>query len=175
MKYIHIPKRRILAVSPVSRGFAFVVFEEPHHLLDWGIVRCRNRTKTKTGWSFARSQCVQKIGGFLGRYQPTLVIMEDCGDPSSRRCHDVQRFLDSILNFTVKKKVPVRTFSSEDVRKAFQGYHATNKEQTARIIARYFPELMPLPRHRDISIGEDARMSLYSAMALIFTLLQSEE
>lgn len=175
MKYVHIPKRRILAINPVSRGFGFVVFEEPHHLLDWGVVRCRKRAKTKTGWSFARSECLQKIGRHLSRYQPTLVIMEDCGDPSSRRCHDVRRFLDSILNFTVSKKVPVRTFSPEDVHRAFQGYHATNKEQMAHIIARYFPELMPLPKHRGIYIGEDARMSLFSAMALIFTLLHTEE
>lgn len=175
MKYIHIPRRRILAINPVSRGFGFVIFEEPHQLLDWGVVRCRKRTKTKTGWSFARSECLQKIGRHLSRYQPTLVILEDCGDPSSRRCHDVRRFLDSILKFSVSKKVPVRTFSPEDVRKAFAHYRAATKPEIASVIANYFPELVPLPKHRDIFVGEDARMSLFTAMSLIFTLLSSEE
>lgn len=175
MKYVHIPRRRILAINPVAQGFGFVVFEEPHQLLDWGVARCRKRTRTKTGWTFVRSECLQKIGRHLARYQPTLVLMEDCGDPSSKRCHDVRRFLDSILKFSVSKKVPVRTISPDDVRKAFTHAQANNKEDVARVIANYFPELLPLPRHRGVFAAEDARMSLFASMALVFTLLHSEE
>lgn len=175
MKYHHIPRRRILAISPVSRGFAFVVLEEPHQLLDWGVARCRRRTRTKTGWSYVRSECLHKIGRHLKQYQPGLVLMEDCAAPTSRRCHDIQRFMNSILKFAVSRKVPVRTFSSEDVEKAFSRFGARKQPEIARVIGNYFPELMPLPRHREIFNGEDIRMSLYSAMSLIFTLFDSEE
>lgn len=175
MKYHHIPRRRILAVSPVSRGFAFVVFEEPHQLLDWGVARCRRRTRTKSGWSYARSECLHRIGRYLKQYQPGLVVMEDCAAPGSRRCHDVQKFLNSILKFAVSKRVPVRTFSVEDTHKAFSHFSAANKEDIAKVIGNYFPELLPLPRHREIFSGEDVRMSLFSAMALVFTLFHSEE
>lgn len=175
MRHIHIPRRRILAINPVARGFGFVVFEEPHQLLDWGVARCNKRTRTKKGWTYVRSKCLDKIGRHLARYQPSLVLMQDCADEDSKRCHTTQRFLDSILRFSVKKKVPVRTYSREDIRKAFSAFHALTKPEIASVIANYFPELLPLPKHRAIFIGEDARMSLFSAMSLIFTQLHSEE
>ena len=175
MKYIHTPRRRILAIHPVSRGFGFVVFEEPHRLIDWGVASCRKRTRTKLGWTYMRSECLDKIGRHLARYQPSLVLMQDCADADSGRCHNTQRFLDSILHFSVKKKVSVRTFSREDIRKAFADFRAMTRPEIASVIANYFPELVPLPKHRDIFIGEDARMSLFSAMSLIFTLFHSEE
>ena len=175
MRYVPIVRRRILAVDPVSRGFGFVILEEPLRLIDWGVVQCRKRKKTQTGWTYIRSECIQKIAKHIARYQPNMIIFEDCGDESSRRCHDVQLFLGSILKLAKRKEVRVRTFSHAQIKQAFLRYGCQNKEDIAKVIGNYFPELLPLPKHRTIDMTEDYRMSIFDAMALVLTCFASEE
>lgn len=39
--------RRVLAIDPTSRGFGFVVFEGPEHLIDWAVVEIRKDKEDK--------------------------------------------------------------------------------------------------------------------------------
>lgn len=175
MRYVPIVRRRILAIDPVSRGFGFVVLEEPLRLIDWGVVQCRKKKRTAIGWSYIRAECIQKIAKYIVRYQPTLIVFEDCGDESSRRCHNVEVFLGSILRLAKKKEVKIRSFSSAQIKQAFLRYGPTNKEDIARVIGNYFPELLPLPKHRTIDMTENYRMSIFDAMALVLTCFANEE
>jgi Holliday junction resolvasome RuvABC endonuclease subunit len=175
MRYVPIVRRRILAVDPVSRGFGFVVLEEPLRLIDWGVVQCRKRKRVATGWSYTRSECIRKIAKAIVRYEPTMIVFEDCGDESSRRCHSVELFLGSILKLAKRNEVKIRTFSRAQIRQAFLRYGPTTKEDIARVVGNYFPELLPLPKHRTIDMTEDYRMSIFDAMSLILTCFANEE
>lgn len=157
---------RILALDPSSRGFGFVVMEGPNELLDWGTREAR-RNKNPT--------CLKKTQVLLGRWMPSLVILEDCKGRSSR-CDRVRRLLISIADSAAKRGIGVLHISNDSVRDTFLPVEAKTKDAIARKIAFYLPELgYCLPPPRKAYMSEDPRMAIFdsAAMALSYYLMSN--
>src|SRR5208283_2406270 len=67
---------RVLAVDPGTRGFGYALFESSARLVDWG-----NKDIRKDKEQVA----LVKIEELLRRFEPDVLVVEDCSHVSSRR------------------------------------------------------------------------------------------
>src|SRR5207248_3236378 len=144
----------------------FAVLEEPNELIDWGM-------RTIKGDKNAR--CVQMVSDLIERYQPDVLIVEDCRAKGSRRCLRIQAVIQDLLNLAAVKKIKARSYPRLSVGKIFAPLIVPTKHQMANVIASRFPELAPqLPPMRKPWMKEDDRMSIFAAIALALTLFVSK-
>jgi len=156
---------RTLAIAPLVQGFGFVVLEGKE-LIDYGL-----KITGVTGDQKNR-QCLKQVERLMEHYQPDVLVLEDTTSNNSRRGIRVKRLLQSIANSASQKKVMCRRVSRLSVQKAFAQSNARTKYQIAVEIAKDFPELVPrLPRNRKPWMNQDARMSIFDAIALTLTYL----
>jgi len=59
--------RRVLAIDPSTKGLAFIVFEGPDRLLDWGFAHVPRRHRLRT----------VRFEQMLNRFRPDVVVLED--------------------------------------------------------------------------------------------------
>lgn len=158
--------KRVLAIYPTSRGFGFVMFEDPKTLSDWGLPRVPPADEPKI---------LSRISTLLERHRPDVLVIESTHDPECRRGLRVRKLLKVIRDLAAQRRIPVEAFSRDAVRRAFAYAHALTKQQIATVIASQYPELAPrLPQPRKIWQSEDVRMSLFSSAALALTLYLDE-
>ncbi|MBI1894645.1 MAG: hypothetical protein HYS14_11090 [Candidatus Rokubacteria bacterium] len=163
MRSGHDKVRRILAVDPVSRGFGFVVVEGRDRLVDWGTREARI-DKEKT--------CLNKIAALWERYEPDVLVLEECAARGCRRSTRVRGLLRRLRMAAVRRGLRVRAIPRRAVRKAFASRDARTKDQIARAIAAEFPEIAPyLPPLRKPWMTEDQRMSVFVAVAIAVVVL----
>jgi Holliday junction resolvasome RuvABC endonuclease subunit len=154
-------KRRILAIDPTTRGFGFVVFEGADRLIDWGLRDIREDKARRT---------IEKLDDLLRLYRPSLLVVEDTEDPTSRRSPRIMQTIRSIVDFALEKRLRVRAFAPSKVRACFVRSGATTKHQIAGVISGRFPELAPYrPPRRKLWMSEDDRMAIFDAAALAAT------
>jgi hypothetical protein len=150
---------RVLAIDPGSGGFGFAVLEGPDRLVDWGVAgtTCPNDRELL-------GRAVQLID----RYRPDVFVVEDCSAPSSRRRQRACRLIRAMAQAATERKLSVRRFSRDDVRRAFRRDGALpTKHRIAVAIVDLFPELvLRLPPLRRPWMSEDYRMSIFDAVAL---------
>ncbi|MHB8522093.1 MAG: RuvC family protein [Limisphaerales bacterium] len=154
------PDIRVLAIDPTTKGFAFAVLEGPDRLVDWG-------TKTTTARGHKQAECLSRIRLLLELYQPSVVVLEHCAVPSSRRCPRVKWLIERIRTVAKNSGVKARLVSRAQVRRMFAP--ARTKHEIAVAIAQRFPELasiLPRPRTRKTIDCEDGRMNIFDALAL---------
>jgi len=68
---------RVLAIDPTTRGFAYVVFEGPDFLLEWGSSQARAGEKN--------AKCMARIRELVARYDPEVIVLENYEGPGSNR------------------------------------------------------------------------------------------
>ena len=149
---LEMPKR-IIAIDPTSRGFAFAVLEAPAFLVDWGerIVPARS------------GGLLRKVDELLSRYEPALVIIEDLAAPGARRRKRAQKEIRSIELLALKRGLSAERVSRLAVTDAFAP--AKSKFEVALRLAGFFPALAErLPRKRKAWMTEDARMNIFDAL-----------
>ena len=152
---------RVLAIDPHPRGFGYAVFEGPLCLVDWGTKDVR-RDKERVA--------LEKIGELVRRYQPTLIVVEDCAHRKSRRNARVRQLTQRILVAARESAVEGRAVPCAAVYRTFAGTGAGTKYGIATALVRAFPELMVrLPPPRKPWETEDSRMSIFDAVALGLT------
>lgn len=169
---------RILAIDPAPKGFGYAVFETPRFLVDWGIANCRSnfqRKHTSRRGSRWMAECLFKVEEIIERYHPSIIVLEDCKDDSSLRCHTMEVFIQSIVKTGKRRGVAVQTISTKDVREVFLPLGGKTKEKIAVVLARQFPELLPLPYHRERWMNESYRMSIFDAVAMALTNASKSE
>jgi hypothetical protein len=155
----------VLAIAPVSHGCGYALFEGLDVMVDWSIKEVR-RVDDKN------ARCLQLLGDLLDQHQPGTVVLADWRDPQSRRGARVRALLPQIAENAAQRGIPVAVYRKEDVASVFQGQGAKSKYETARAIARLYPELGPrLPRRRRIWQGEQYQMAIFDAVALAVTHL----
>lgn len=164
--YEPIPRSRVLAVDPVSRGFGFVVLEDdPLQLVDWGVCHCARGTE---------GGCARALLSMLARYQPTAIVMEDPRDARSLRALALEGFLADVAETLADSAVELHTYSRQEIRHLFVSAGAVTKEQIAKMLVTRFPELRAKePPERKVWESEDARMSIFDALSFAMTHLAS--
>jgi hypothetical protein len=144
--------QRILAVDIRPRSFAFVVFEGPIEILDWGARSFRRGVNT------VRVPLRPKMAALIDQYVPEAIVLKY---PRTRRAN---RILQSIRLCAKGRNCAVRVVSQKAVPEIFP---ASNKHQIATAIAERFPDLLSiLPPKRKAWQSEDYRMSVFDAAAI---------
>lgn len=156
----------ILAIAPNARGFGYIVFEEPHIVMDWG-------NKIIPGNKLRDS--LLKANVLMHMLQPGVLIVEDVHHKSSRRCKRVRELVDNLAKMARRRKITVVRCSRESVRKTFDELGARNKDDIAAAVARTFPELAPrLPPRRRTWDPEHYNMAIFEASSFALTVFHRE-
>jgi len=159
------PIKRILAIDPFSRGVGFAVFEKNIGLMDWGL--------KSTGRADNR-KAVTVIEELIDRFKPDLLALEDWEATGARRCQRVEILLNLIANGTWKG-LRVRLITQREIRHIGPLPAAATKYGRATILAERFPELRAfLPPVRKPWMSEDARMSIFDAVAFAFVCFRAQ-
>lgn len=163
MRYAPIRPKRILAIDPTTEGLAFAVIEDqPLELIDWGIRNC----------GLKKTSAPRSAIKLIGSFQPDVLVFEDCECDSSRRHPRIKRLIESLIELGHKKRIRVRTYSAEDIRRAFNG--PETKAEIAAAVVNIFPELSPrLPNQRRIYEGESYGMAIFDAVAIALAIIKS--
>lgn len=149
---------RVLAMDPSTRGFGFAVFEGPDRLVDWGLVHV-GRDKNDAS--------LKRFEDLMGLYAPAGVVAEDCADAACQRRSRARLLIAQALDYAAFFERHVITVPWRTVRVVVGGRPKATKEEIARAVARRFPEVAHrLPPHRKPWMSEDARTSLFDAVAL---------
>lgn len=154
----------VLAIFPATKGFGFALFEGSEMLVDWGVKLVQGQRKN--------TQCLRRIRELIAFYHPEIVVISSY--VGSHRARRIQTLINSLSGVASKEGIPCNSFSRTDVQRCFSMRGARSKRQIAEAIARDFPELAPrLPPVRRIWMSEDARMSIFDAVALGITFFHS--
>lgn len=156
------PAFRYLAIDPTPKGLGFAVLEGDE-LIDWGL--CQVRTEKNAG-------AIARVAQLLRRFHPDKLILEDHRARGSRRQSRIQQLLGRVAAVAAAAGASVALVSAVAVRRTFASFEANNKDQVARKIVEWFPELAPrLPKPRKPWMSEDERMGIFDALALICAYL----
>ena len=148
--------RLVLALYPTTRGFGFALFNEEERLIDWGVTGIRALEKN--------GPTVRAIERLIDRLEPTKLVCEDTRSIDSRRHTRIRVLLHEIYARATARRLQVYRFSRGTIRNYF-GIHT--KRELAEMIALAYPALAPrLPPKRKAWMSEDARQSLFDAVAL---------
>lgn len=151
---------RILAIAPSTRGFGFAVLEGQETLVDWGVKTVKKGGKNK--------QSLAKVEKLIADYQPGVLVLEDVSAKNSRRQPRIRKLCQQIITMAANRKVMVKLFSRDQVRKTFIADGRGTKHAVAEIIAKRFPGqlVLQLPPKRKPWMSEDSRMNIFDAVAL---------
>lgn len=151
----------VLAVHPTSRGFGWVLFENPLIPVDWGLASVKAKRNAR---SLAR---FEKL---LDRYEPKVVVFEQFSEHPARRASRIQELCRRMIARASSRGVHTSIFSRDTVRECFERSGARTRRDIALSIADQIEVFRRrLPRERKRWDGEDVRQSLFDAAALALT------
>ena len=150
---------RIVAIAPSTLGFGFAGLEGEETLVDWGV-------KSVEGDKNAR--CLAKVDEMIAHYQPDAIVLQDHSRKNSRRSARIRTLGRQIVALAKHRKVRVKLFSNEQVRRLFFADGKGTKHALAEILAKRFPAELGfrLPPKRRPWMSEDSRMDIFDAVAL---------
>lgn len=153
---------RILAVDPMTRGFGYVIFEQPFNLAECGFARI---TEDK------RLGAMAHFEKLLTDFAPETVVLEDAKAPGSRRHYRVRELIETLSTLARERGFAVSLIARTAVVARFSSGEArATKQMIAQTLVRHFPELrLKLPKPRKPWQSEDERMSIFDALALAVT------
>jgi hypothetical protein len=152
----------VLALYPSSHGFAYIYFERPTTPYDWGLRGIQGNDKNLLA--------LTQIERLVGELTPDVIVLEDTGEPSSRRSPRIRRLYRQIVHLAQSRSIDVIRYPKSTVSNCFAGMGANTKYDIDQAIARKIPGFaLRLPYVRKIWLGEDRRQSLFDAAALGLT------
>jgi Holliday junction resolvasome RuvABC endonuclease subunit len=153
---------RILALDPMTRGFGYVIFEEPFYLAEFGFARIKEDKKLGAMAYFEK---------LLTDFTPEAVVLEDTKAPGSRRHHRVRELIEALTAIARERGVQVFLIARTAVVARFSSGEArATKQMIAETLTRHFPELrLRLPKPRKMWESEHEHMSIFDALALAVT------
>jgi hypothetical protein len=159
---------RILAIDPTTSGFGFVVMERADELVDWGVRSASAIDKNAT--------TLELISELIDRYQPEIIVLQDCRAGKWRRCERVRDLLWDVSRLALREKISTRLVSRAGMKQVFALLGAETKHEIATVIAKRLPELAPRqPRYRQPWMPEDYNMAIFDAVALAITFYFERE
>lgn len=155
------PHGLVLAVHPTSRGFGWALFEGPVTPVDWGLATAKMDRSARSLARFER---------LLERYEPWTVVFEAFEDGASRRYERIQELYRQMIAAAAMRDIRVAVYDRDTVRRCFEHAGKRTRHGIALSIAEQI-ELFRhrLPRERKRWESEDARQSLFDAVALALT------
>lgn len=159
---------RVLSIYPAVRGFAFVLFDSPKRLADWGN---REIKKDVTG-----AKTVDAITELMRRVRPEIVVIDNLDERRSTQAARLKRIYKALQKPVVDVGADVAVVSRRNVRLAFAQFGALTKHDIANVIAQRLEALSTrMPRPRKPWAGEDYRMAIFDAASRALTYYQMED
>ncbi len=156
----------VLALSPTSHGFAFVLFEGPDAPFDWGVKEVRQKRKN--------AKVLDDVKALIELYHPAVLLLPDVDGGKVRRAARIRRLSRMLGHLALSEQIEVHHFTRADIRACFASVGAVTKYEIAKAIALQIPAFEHrLPRVRKLWMSEDPRQSLFDAAALGLTYYAS--
>ena len=160
---------RTMGVHPSTLGYGWAVFESPVAPYDWGVSYASGRATDKN------ADCLTKVEAMLERYQPETLVLEAFERRFSNRSSRMTLLGRSIAAMATARGIEVVIYTKGEVQRYFETIGARTRYEIATAISRQLDILRPqLPPKRKPWNGEDYRMTLFSAAALILTHYRTE-
>ena len=155
---------RCIAIDFGSSKYGFAVLEGSLRLIDWGQRRMNYR----------RPRVLTKgFNELADRYPPDFLVVKRHQEHGSLPARGA---IDLLAEHALESGIGIRRVSRQDLRRAFPTVKPLTKHEMAIAVAGMFPELterLPEPQQRWQS--EDARHSLFQAVAIGFAALYEKE
>jgi hypothetical protein len=149
----------IFAIHLQTRGFAYVLFDESHIPIDWGVYEARGADKN------ARS--LLRIDSLLELHTPHVLVLQDMSERGTRRARRIRDLNRRVAELADQRGVRVKTYSRRQVIEYFADLGAVTKHKIAEAIAKHIPALsLYVPPARKPWMSEHARMGIFDAAAL---------
>lgn len=167
MKRIHPNQYRVLAITPSTRGFGFVVMEGPETLVDWGVKSVKDDKNARS---------LAKVDELIAHYQPGVMVLHGDSTKHFQRSARITELRQQIVALCSKRNVIVELFSREQVGRFFFTDGQGTKHALAEILSKRFPEELGfrLPPRRRPWMSEDYRMDIFVAVSLGLTFHYSD-
>jgi len=157
----------VLGIFPNVRGFAFVLFEGPFALADWGVIRIRHAEKNRA--------CVQRVSQLFGQYQPAVVVLQDMSETGTRRSHRIRDLNAAIEVLAETQDIRTAFYSRAQVRQNAFEDGVVSRQAMAELIAKHIPMLERfVPPIRKRWMTEDPRMALFEAAGLVLAFYRGQ-
>lgn len=154
-----------LGLYPTARGFAWVAFSSPFAPHDWGYCRLDKGPRHQKN-----ERCLARIEKLLRRLEPEALILESFDERSAIQSPRLQRLSKSLAALASDRSLSVSVYTRTDVKKAFEPVGAVSRHEIACTISRQVPALRDLlPNKRKRWEGQDKRLSIFNAAALVLT------
>jgi hypothetical protein len=149
----------VLAVYPMSRGFAFVLFEGPENPYDWGVREIKEKHRNV--------KTLEAIKDLIDRYRPEAMVIEDTSNRRYRRSSRIRKLYRMLTHLAHTEFVDLYQFPQEAVKHHFASVGAETKYEIAKAISLQIPAFAHrMPRYRKAWMSADPRQSLFDAAAL---------
>jgi hypothetical protein len=154
-----LPDALVFAFYPMTRGFAYVLFEGPLSPYDWGVKEVRGKNKN--------GRIMSEVKGIIDRCTPKLIVLEDWTDDCGRRAPRIKLLYEHVTALAEAKGIPVVRYAPQAIKQSFANVIPCTKYEIALTIAKHIPAFsFQVPPVRKIWMSEDPRQALYDAAAL---------
>ncbi len=155
----------VLGVHPTSHGLGWAVFESPFAIHSFGVYTARGDKN---------AGCLRKLARLLAHYEPEAFVLEAFAKDVSLRSERIRKLCLSMVTLAAEHGAELAVYRREDVEKCFSHVKATTRDQIAAAVAEHLPALrVHLPKLRKPWDGEDKRLSVFAASALVLTHYQN--
>jgi len=157
----HNPSVSVLSIYPMTFSFAFVLFDGPSKLIDWGVCY------TAASYANRNAKSLSRIYAIIDQYQPDAIVIEDYTEPGSRRSPRIRRLYRSLTYAAQTKSIDVFRIAKVEVKKCFGLVGAKTKYEVAQAVAQQFSEFAHrLPKKRRAWDSQQPAMGLFTSAAL---------
>ncbi|MDB5870687.1 MAG: hypothetical protein JWQ07_129 [Ramlibacter sp.] len=158
----------VLSIYPAVRGFAFVLFDSPKKIIDWG--------KREIGKDVIGAKAVDAITELLRRNRPDIVVIDDVEERRSVPAMRLKRIYRALQRPIADVGAEIAVVSRRNVRLAFAQFGALTKQDIANVIAERIEALSTrVPRPRKPWTGEDYRMGVFDAASRALAYYHMED
>ncbi len=151
----------VLAVHPTTRGFGWVLFDNPSSPVDWGMASAKEGRNARLLKRFER---------LLNRYEPAVLVLEAFEGRDATRVKRIQDLCRSFQRLAGARETFTPVYSRHMIQVCFAGTGAATRYEIALVIAERIEAFNHrLPPRRRAWMNQDPRQSLFDAAALALT------
>jgi Holliday junction resolvasome RuvABC endonuclease subunit len=151
-----------LGIHPTARGFGWAVLDGPFSAFDHGHFTAKEPNKNQ--------RCLARLDRLIDEFSPEVLVLESFDKNNSKRSERVGDLGLAIVNLAADRGLSIAVYRKSDVQDAFAAAGARTREEIAEATLRNLPMLSPRrPEKPAPGDGEDKRMAIFSAAALVLT------
>jgi hypothetical protein len=151
---------RVLSIYPITRGFAYCVFNGAGQLFDWGIKHIKPGEKN--------SQCLAAIEHLIIRFDPHALVLEDWEETGGRRVARVKHLYREIEKLAERASLDCYVYPWKVAFDVCREGDPKTRHDLAIQVAKMVPAIASrLPPRRKIWLPQDPRQALWTCNGFV--------